>query len=123
MKKITAVIALLFVTAFFKVQAQSISKIVLSVDSSTLAGKCPHQVKFNAVLTSAGQLKVAELRWERSDGTLVSVKNVPLSGKGNDTVTYNWAVTNAFNGSLTLIVSTASNYTGSNSVHFKVTCK
>lgn len=123
MKKITAIIALIIVTALFKVHAQSISKIVLSVDTSTLAGKCPHQVKFNAVLTSTGQLKMADLRWNRSDGTLVSEKNVPLSGKGNDTVSYNWPVTTAFNGSLTLSVSTASNHTGSNSVNFKVTCK
>jgi len=103
--------------------AQSISSVTLSVDSSTIAGKCPHHLKFKAVLISTGHLKQADLKWRRSDGTVVNADKSPLSGTGTDTVTYEWPVSSAFSGSLTLEVSTDSNHRPSNKVSFTITCK
>ena len=123
MKKINTLFLLLFITCFSSVKAQSISGIVLSVDTSTQSGHCPHNIKFNAVITSAGQLKTTDLIWDRSDGTRVAVNNVTLSGKGNDTVSYEWLVNSNFNGTMILHINTATIHKSSNSIHFKSKCK
>jgi hypothetical protein len=123
MKKISTLFLLIFITGFYSVKAQTISAVVLSVDTSTQSGNCPHNVKFNAVITSAGQLKTVNLRWDRGDGTIVAVNNVSLSGKGNDTVSYEWLVNSNFNGTMLLNITTASIHKSSNSIHFKAKCK
>jgi len=123
MKKTNTLFLLLFITGFSCVKAQSITSIVLSADTSTLSGKCPHQIKFNAVITSTGQLKTVNLIWDKSDGTTVSQNNVTLSGKGNDTVSYEWLVNSNFNGTLMLNINTATIHKSSNSIHFKSKCK
>lgn len=104
-------------------KAQSISGIVLSVDTSTTTGSCPHKIKFNAVIASAGQLRSVNLRWDKSDGTIVSQSNVTLAGKGNDMVSYEWLVNSNFNGTLILNVNTAALRKSSNTIHFKSKCK
>ena len=123
MKIITATFLLLFFTGFSIVKGQSVSNIVLSVDTSTQSGTCPHKIKFNAVITSTGQLRKTDLIWDRSDGTRLPVNNVTLSGKGTDTVSYEWLVNSNFNGLLTLNINTATIHKGSNSIHFKSKCK
>jgi len=123
MKIIKTLFLLIFITGFSSVKAQSITNILLSVDTSTQSGNCPHKIKFNAVIISAGQLKTTDLVWDRSDGTRVAVNNVTLSGKGNDTVNYEWLVNSNFNGTLILHVNTATIHKSSNSIHFKSKCK
>ncbi len=123
MKTIKILFLLLFITGISGLKAQTISGVVLSVDTSTLSGNCPHKIKFNAVITSAGQLKTVNLRWDKSDGTTVNQNNVTLSGKGNDTVSYEWLVNSNFNGLLTLNINTATIHKSSNSIHFKSKCK
>lgn len=123
MKTIKVLFLLMFIACFSNAKAQSITNIVLSVDTSTQSGNCPHKIKFNAVITSAGQLKTADLIWDRSDGTRVSVNNVTLSGKGNDTVSYDWLVNSNFNGTMILHINTATIHKSSNSIHFKSKCK
>lgn len=123
MKKINALFLLIFIIGFSSARGQNISSIVLSADTSTLTQNCPHNVKFNAVITSAGQLKTVNLRWDRGDGTIVAVNNVTLSGKGNDTVSYEWLVNSNFNGTMLLNITTASIHKSSNSIHFKAKCK
>jgi hypothetical protein len=123
MKIITTLFLSLFVTVFYSARAQSISSVVLSVDTSTQSGNCPHQIKFSAVITSAGQLKTANLVWDKSDGTTINMNNVALSGKGNDTVSYAWLVNSNFNGTLLLHINTATIHKSSNAIHFKSKCK
>jgi len=123
MKIIKTLLLLLFVTGFFSVKGQSITSIILSADTSTLTGNCPHQIKFNAVIIAAGQLKTANLVWDKSDGTTVNMNNVTLSGKGNDTVSYEWLVNSNFNGTLVLHINTATIHKSSNAIHFKSKCK
>jgi hypothetical protein len=123
MKKINTLFLLIFIIGFSSARGQNISSIVLSADTSTLTQNCPHNVKFNAVITSAGQLKTVNLRWDRGDGTIVAVNNVSLSGKGNDTVSYEWLVNSNFNGTMLLNITTASIHKSSNSIHFKAKCK
>ena len=123
MKIIKALFLLLFISAFISAKAQSISGIVLSVDTSTTTGNCPHKIKFNAVITSAGQLKTVNLIWDKSDGTIVNQSNVTLAGKGNDTVSFEWLVNSNFNGTLMLHVNTATIHKSSNFIHFKSKCK
>lgn len=72
---------MIFISAFITAKEQSISGIVLSVDTSTTTGNCPHKIKFNAVITSAGQLKTVNLMWNKSDGTNVNQSNVTLPAK------------------------------------------
>jgi hypothetical protein len=123
MKMIKTLLLLLFVTGVLNVKGQSITSIVLSADTSTLNGNCPHQIKFNAVITSAGQLKTANLVWDKSDGTTVNMNNVILSGKGNDIVRYEWLVNSNFNGTLILHINTTTIHKSSNVIHFKSKCK
>jgi hypothetical protein len=123
MKKINTLFLLLFITGFCSLKAQSITSIVLSADTATLSGNCPHKIKFNAVISSTGQLKTVNLKWDRGDGTIVPVNNVSLSGKGNDTVSYEWLANSNFNGTMTLNITTASIHKSSNSIHFKSKCK
>ena len=123
MKKIKTLFLLLFIIDFSSANGQNISSIVLSADTSTLSGNCPHKIKFNAVITSTGQLKTANLIWDKSDGTTVSQNNVPLSGKGNDTVSYEWLVNSNFNGTLILNINTPTIHKSSNFIHFKSKCK
>ena len=123
MKIIKALFLLLFISGFISAKAQSISGIVLSVDTSTTTGNCPHKIKFNAVITSAGQLKTVNLIWDKSDGTIVNQSNVTLAGKGNDTVSFEWLVNSNFNGTLMLHVNTATIHKSSNFIHFKSKCK
>lgn len=123
MKIIKTLLLLLFITGFSTVKAQSISGIVLSVDTSTQSGNCPHKIKFTAVITYTGQLKTVNLVWDKSDGTTVAVNNVTLAGKGNDTVSYEWLVNSNFNGTLMLNIHTATIHKSSNSIHFKSKCK
>jgi hypothetical protein len=123
MKKINTLFLLLFIIGFSSVNGQNISSIVLSVDTSTTTGNCPHKIKFNAVITSTGQLKTANLIWDKSDGTIVTQNNVALGGKGNDTVSYEWLVNSNFNGTLILHINTAIIHKSSNFIHFKSKCK
>jgi len=123
MKKIKTLFLLLFIIDFSSANGQNISSIVLSADTSTLSGNCPHKIKFNAIITSTGQLKTANLIWDKSDGTTVIQNNVPLGGKGNDTVSYEWLVNSNFNGTLILHITTASIQKSSNFIHFKSKCK
>ena len=123
MKMIKTLLLPIFMLCFFSAKAQSISGIVLSVDTSTTSGNCPHKIKFNAVITSAGQLKTTNLTWEKSDGTRVAENNVTLSGKGSDTVSYEWLVNSNFNGTMLLSVNTATIHKSSNFIHFKSKCK
>jgi hypothetical protein len=123
MKKINTLFLLLFITGFSCVKAQSITSIVLSADTSTLSGNCPHKIKFNAVILSTGQLKTANLIWDKSDGTTVNQNNIALGGKGNDTVSYEWLVYSNFNGTLILNINTPTIHKSSNSIHFKSKCK
>lgn len=113
----------MFLSAFSNSKAQSISAITLSVDTSTTTGNCPHKIKFTAVITTAGQLKTVNLIWDKSDGTTVTQTNAVLSGKGNDTVNFEWLVNNNFNGTLILHVNTPTIHKSSNAIHFKSKCK
>ena len=123
MKIITTLFLSICITVFYSAKAQSISSVVLSVDTSTQSGNCPHQIKFNAVITSSGQLKTANLVWDKSDGTTINMNNVTLSGKGNDTVSYAWLVNSNFNGTLILHINTTTIHKSSNTIHFKSKCK
>lgn len=123
MKIIKTIFLLMALTAFSYSKAQSISAITLSVDTSTTTGNCPHKIKFNAVITSAGQLKTLNLVWDKSDGTTVTQTNVTLAGKGNDMVSYEWLVNSNFNGTLILHINTPAIHKSSNAVHFKSKCK
>jgi hypothetical protein len=123
MKTIKVLFLLMFIVCFSNVKAQSITNIVLSADTAILSGNCPHKIKFNAVITSAGQLKTADLIWDRSDGARVPVNNLTLSGKGNDTVSYEWLVNSNFNGTMVLHINTATSQKSSNPIHFKSKCK
>ncbi|MGG9961553.1 hypothetical protein [Ferruginibacter sp. SUN106] len=123
MKAINILFLSVFITGVSSAKAQTISGIALSVDTSTLSGSCPHKIKFNAVITSAGQLKTVNLVWDKNDGSTVAQNNVTLSGKGNDTVSYEWLVNSNFNGLLTLHVNTASIHKSSTAIHFKSKCK
>ena len=123
MKIIKNLLLSILIISVSSAKAQSITAIILSVDTSTLSGKCPHKIKFNAVITSTGQLKTANFRWDRSDGTMVNQSNVALSGKGNDTVSYEWLVSSNFNGTMDLNVVTATMHKSANSIHFKAKCK
>lgn len=123
MKIIKTLLLLIFITGFSSVKAQSITSILLSADTSTLSGNCPHQIKFNAVITYTGQLKTANLIWDKSGGTTVNLNNVTLSGKGNDTVSYEWLVNSNFNGIMVLHINTATIHKSSNTIYFKSKCK
>ncbi len=113
----------MFITAFSNSKAQSISAIALLVDTSTTTGNCPHKIKFNAVITSAGPLKTVNLIWDKSDGTTVNQNNVTLAGKGNDPVSFEWLANSNFNGTLILHVNTPTLHKSSNAIHFKSKCK
>ena len=123
MKKVTTLFLLISIIGFSRANGQNISSIVLSVDTSTTTGNCPHKIKFNAVIISTGQLKTANLIWDKSDGTTVNQNNVTLGGKGNDTVSCEWLVNSNFNGTLMLHITTASIQKSSNFIHFKSKCK
>jgi hypothetical protein len=123
MKLIKTLLLLMSIACFSSAKAQSVSNIVLSVDTSTQSGNCPHKIKFSAIITYTGQLKTANLIWDKSDGTTANQNNVTLSGKGNDKVNYEWLVNSNFNGTMILHINTATIHKSSNSVHFKSKCK
>jgi hypothetical protein len=123
MKKIITFFLVISIIGFSSANGQNISSVVLSVDTSTTTGNCPHKIKFNAVITSTGQLKTANLIWDKSDGTTVNQNNVALGGKGNDTVSYEWLVNSNFNGTLILNINTPTTHKSSNFIHFKAKCK
>lgn len=119
MKKITAVIVILLATTVFKVHAQ-VTKLILTLDSTTNTGKCPRTLKFKLEMQCSAP-GTASIVWRKSDGTSQTVNNEGFRA-GANYYYFDWKITNDFTGYLSVLVN-SSDHKESNNVRFKVTCK
>ncbi|MGC4101718.1 hypothetical protein [Ferruginibacter sp.] len=117
MKKITVVLLFMFAAFFTKAQ---VSKLVLSLDSVSNSGKCPHLLNFKLQVTCAAAL-TADIIWRKSDNSTQTVKSVALKS-GINNFFYDWKISADMSGHISVLVN-SSDHKESNQVSFKVTCK
>ena len=118
-----SVIILLLVVCSFQSKAQADVNVELKLDSSSLLGKCPLTVKFEATFTYPQNVKTIACRWIRSEGAPQQKDSVyEVSGRGTDVVTYEWKVDSPLMGSLYVMLTSVS-HAISNTEKFQVTCK
>lgn len=111
-----------FIASSFSLKAQNVSKIMLSLDTSSNTGKCPRVLKFNAMVISDRHPGFVSLQWQSGDGNFNRTNNLTLSGSGQDVTSYQWAIPGNYSGSLTVNTNDAS-HVESNPVDFVVKCK
>lgn len=119
MKKIIIATVILFSFSCMSVHAQ-VTKLILSLDSTTNSGKCPQTLKFKLEMqcSSSGSGSIV---WRKSDGTFQTVNSAAFKA-GSNYYYFDWKITSVFTGSLSVLVNT-SNHKESNTVNFNVTCK
>ncbi len=122
MKKIKAAIFVLFTAITFSVKAQIVSKIMLSLDTSSNTGKCPRVLKFNATVLSEHHRGFVSLQWQSDDRTFKRTSILTLSGSGQDVTSYQWAIPGNYSGALSVSTNDA-NHVQSKPVNFVVKCK
>ncbi len=122
MKIFTPLILVFFIAASFSVKAQNVSKIMLSLDTSSNTGKCPRVLKFNAKVLSDKHPGFVSLQWQSGDGSFKRSSNLTLIGSGQNVTSYQWAIPGNYSGSVTVSTNDAK-HIQSNPVNFIVKCK
>jgi hypothetical protein len=113
---------ILSVFAVFSVHAQTVSRVMIRVDTLHNPAQCPYMVKFTATIYSSGTGSLKYI-WERSDNAIDNNNSfVTLSGTGTDVVTTTWTIGRSYVGWERLKIISPVQYT-SHKGNFSLVCK